>query len=86
MYNDHFISFFLLCFNFSLSLSLFSQVTVGDQNQLYLPFIDFECVARESGLVPENTTSVSLDTYRTLYEYVSTSLSPFPHLLLSLFI
>ena len=51
---------------------------VGNEEQLYLPFIDFPCVAREApGLgLTENTTSVSLSTYTTLYEYVSFFLSP----------
>ncbi|XP_019861048.1 PREDICTED: anoctamin-7-like isoform X1 [Amphimedon queenslandica] len=44
-----------------------NEVTVNGQDQLYLPFIDFDCVARESD-GRFNATSVDLDTYRTFYE------------------
>ena len=58
---------------FSLSLSLFIKLTVGGENQLYLPFIDFPCVFGNQTFLnlPNDTTAVSSNTYQNLYKSVT---------------
>ena len=63
---------FSLCLS-SLSLSLFIKLTVGGEDQLHLPFIDFPCVFGNQSFLglPNDTTAVSSNTYQSLYASVA---------------